>query len=193
MSNILYQLTLTYSAKQDRVMLRISTKEHNEYQFWLTRRFIHVVWQSLVKAVEHNPTLSQGLMPKIKKAVMAMEHQEAIQGSDFSKKHSSDNVNLTPKMSQNFSQNKSEDKVRTTSGAKVLLITGAQVKPANGDLTWIKLKTEANTAIEFSLNKKLLHALCHMMVSSTQKAGWDLNLAIGDSQVVIPTNANQIH
>jgi hypothetical protein len=193
MTKILHQLTLTYSAEQDRIMLRISTKENNEYQLWLTRRFVRAIWKGLVKAIERDPTLSQGLMPKVKKAVMAMEHQKSIQESDFSQKHATDNLNLTPKIARGLSPKHSKDNLSSTSGAEVLLVTGAQVKPVNGNLTQIKLKTEVNTAIEFSLNKKLLHALCHMMVSSTQKAGWDLNLAIGDPQVVIPADVNQIH
>ena len=193
MTKILHQLTLTYSAQQDRLMLRISTKEHNEYQLWLTRRFVRAFWKGLLEAIERDPSLSKDLMPKVKKAVMAMEHQKSIQESDFSQKHATDNVNLTPKITREFSPKQSKDNLSTTSGAEVLLVTGAQVKQVTGNLTRIKLKTEVNNAIEFSLNKKLLHALCHMMVSSTQKAGWDLNLTIGDPQVVIPADANQIH
>ena len=57
MTKILHQLTLTYSAKQDRLMLRISTKEQNEYQLWLTRRFIRAFWKGLLEAIERDPSL----------------------------------------------------------------------------------------------------------------------------------------
>jgi hypothetical protein len=193
MTNILHQITLTYSAEQDRIMLRISTKQQNEYQLWLTRRFVRAMWDGLLKAIEHDPTLTQGLMPKVKKAIMAMEHQKSIQDSDFSQKHATDNVNLTPKIAQGSTPKLYKGLDRIPPDVEALLVTGAQVKPVNENLTRIKLKTEINTAIEFSLNKKLLHALCHMLVSSTQKAGWGLNLAIGDPRVVIPADANQIH
>ena len=193
MTKALHQLTLTYSAEQDRLMLRISTKEHNEYQLWLTRRFVRAIWKGLVKIFESDPTLSQSLMPRVKQALMAMEHQKSIKDSDFSQEHASDNVNLTPKIARSISSKQSEGKSSPHLGAVTLLVTGAQVKPIKENLTSIKLKTEANTAIDFSLNKKLLHALCHMMVTSTLKAGWDLNLAIGDPQIVIPTDVKQIH
>ena len=193
MTKSLHQLTLTYSAEQDRLMLRISTKENNEYQLWLTRRFVRAMWKGLLKAIERDSILFDSLMPKVKKAVMAMEHQKSIQDSDFSQKHKTDNMNVTPEIARGLLPKHSKDEINPTSGKETLLVTGAQVKPVNKNLTRIKLKTEANTAIEFSLNKKLLHALCHMIVSSTQKAGWDLNLAIGDPQVIIPAGANQIH
>ena len=193
MTRILHQLTLTYSAEQDRIMLRISTKENNEYQLWLTRRFVRAIWKGLLKAIERDPILSRGLMPKVKKAVMAMEHQKSIQDSDFSQKHKTDNINATPEIARGLLPKHSKGKTNLTSGEETLLVTGAQVKPVDKNLTRIKLKTEANTVIEFSLNKKLLHALCHMMVNSTQKAGWDLNFAIGDPQVILPRDANQIH
>ena len=193
MTKTLHQLTLTYSAEQDRLLLRISTKEHSEYQLWLTRRFVRTIWKGLVKTIEREPTLPQGLMPKVKQAVMAMEHQKSIQDSDFSQKHASDNVNLNPRIARGISPQHPKDTGSPTLGAAALLVTGAQVKPLNENITRIKLKTEANTAIDFSLNKKLLHALCHMVVTSSQKAGWDLNLAIGDPQVIFPTNTNQVH
>jgi hypothetical protein len=193
MTKALHQLTLTYSAEQDRLMLRISTKEHSEYQLWLTRRFVRTIWKGLVKTIESDPILSQSLIPKVKQALIAMEHQKSIKDSDFSQKHASDNVNLTPKIDRSISTKHPETKGSPNLSALALLVTGAQVKPVQGNLTSIKLKTKANTTIDFSLNKKLLHALCHMMVTSTQKAGWDLNLAIGDPRVVFPTDENQIH
>ena len=193
MTKALHQLTLTYSAEQDRLMLRISTKAQSEYQLWLTRRFVRAIWKGLVKTIESDPTLSKSLMPKVRLALMAIEHQKSIKDSDFSQKHASNNVNLTPKIPRRVSSKYPVDNGSHNSGAVALLVTGAQVKPIKNNLTSIKLKTEANTAIDFSLNKKLLHALCHLMVTSTQKAGWDLNLTIGDPGVIFPTNATQVH
>jgi len=170
----LHQLTMTYSPEQDRVMLRIGTKEKTEYQLWMTRRFVRVMWGALVQTIERDPNLAKDLLPDVKDAVMAMEHQESIQGSDFSQKHEKSNVNLT-------------------SNTGALLVTGGQVKPVNSDLTRINLKTENGMGVEFSLNKQLLHALCHMMVTSAQTAEWDLELAIGDPQVVVPADASLVH
>ena len=97
-----------------------------------------------------------------------------MQASDFSQKHNEENTNLT-------------------SNTGPLLVVGGQVKPVNGDLTRINLKTDNGMGIEFALNKQLMHALCHMMITSAQKAEWDLELAIGDPQVMVPEDAQRVH
>ena len=175
MTSPLHQLTMTYSPDQDRVMLRIGTKENTEYQLWMTRRFVRVMWGALMQTMERDPNLSKDLLPDVKEAVMAMEHQESVQAADFSQEHAKENVNLM-----------------SNSGA--LLVVGGQVKPVNADLTRINLKTDKGTGIEFALNKQLLHALCHMMITSARTAEWDLELAVGDPNVVVPAgDPKQVH
>ena len=199
MTSPLHQLTMTYSPEQDRVMLRIGTKENTEYQLWMTRRFVRIMWRALIKIMERDTNLAKDWVPEdrvtedrvpkdrtskdqvpkdnipeVKDAIMAMQHQESVQNSDFSQKHAKGNVNLM-----------------ANTGA--LLVIGCQVKPVNEDRTRINFKTDKGTGIEFFLNKKLLHALCHMIIKSAQRAQWDLDLAVGDPNVMMPADAAQIH
>ena len=199
MTSPLHQLTMTYSPEQDRVMLRIGTKENTEYQLWMTRRFVRIMWRALIKIMERDTNLAKDWVPEdrvtedrvpkdrtskdqvpkdnipeVKDAIMAMQHQESVQNSDFSQKHAKGNVNLM-----------------ANTGA--LLVIGGQVKPVNEDRTRINLKTDKGTGIEFFLNKKLLHALCHMIIKSAQRAQWDLDLAVGDPNVMMPADTAQIH
>ena len=199
MTSPLHQLTMTYSPEQDRVMLRIGTKENTEYQLWMTRRFVRIMWRALIKIMERDTNLAKDWVPEdrvtedrvpkdraskdqvpkdnipeVKDAIMAMQHQESVQNSDFSQKHAKGNVNLM-----------------ANTGA--LLVIGGQVKPVNEDRTRINFKTDKGTGIEFFLNKKLLHALCHMIIKSAQRAQWDLDLAVGDPNVMMPADTAQIH
>ena len=199
MTSPLHQLTMTYSPEQDRVMLRIGTKENTEYQLWMTRRFVRIMWRALIQIMERDPNLAKDWLPEdrvpkdqvpkdqvprdqvprdqvpeVKDAIMAMQHQESVQNSDFSQKHAKGNVNLM-----------------ANTGA--LLVIGGQVKPVNENRTRINLKTDKGTGIEFFLNKKLLHALCHMIIKSAHRAQWDLDLTVGDPNVMVPADASQIH
>lgn len=167
MSAPLHQLTLTFDPVQDRMLLRIGTADSTEYQLWLTRRFVKVLWGALMQTLDRNPELGKDLLPDVRDAVKAMDHQEAVQSSNFSQAHAKDNVNLT-------------------SNTGPLLITGGQVKPVDAENTVLALKTSDNKAVQFGLNKQLLHALCHMMITSAQKAEWDLDLQVGDPQVFVP-------
>ena len=178
------------------MLLRIGTKEKTEYCLWITRRFVQSIWGGLQKALEGKAGLRKDLQPEVKEAVMAMEHQESLQSSDFSQKHSSDNVNLTPnpaKSGGNLPEgpHQTGSPLHPDNGA--LLVSGGRVKAAKNGLTQINLKLENGTGVEFMFNKKLLHALCHMMIKSVHKAGWDLDISIGDGNVVVPDEQMKLH
>lgn len=173
MSGPLHQLTMTFDPEQDRMLLRIGTAENTEYQLWLTRRFVKVLWGALMQTLDRNPALGNDVLPDVRDAVKAMEHQEAVQSSDFSQTHTEKNVNLT-------------------SNTGPLLVTGGQVKAVNDENTMLNLKTSNGMGIQFGLNKKMMHALCHMMISSAQKAEWGLDLTVGDPNVFVPDTADGV-
>ena len=88
MSSKLHQLTMSYSPKEDRILLRIGTAQNTEYRLWLIRRFVRSIWGALKKILEGSLTRGNDMQPKVRQAVMAMEHQESVQSSDFTRKHS---------------------------------------------------------------------------------------------------------
>lgn len=167
MAGPLHQLTITFDPEQDRMLLRIGTAENTEYRLWLTRRFVKVLWGALMQTLDRNPELRDDVLPDVRDAVKAMEHQEAVQASNFSQSHAKSNVNLT-------------------SNTGPLLVTGGQVKAVDDENTMLNLKTSSGMGVQFGLNKQLLHALCHMMISSAQTADWDLDLQVGDPSVFVP-------
>jgi hypothetical protein len=116
---------MSYSAEQDRLLLRVGTTDKKECQLMLTRRFVRVLWAALIKVLEKQPDLKRDLMPKVKKAVMAMEHQKAVSDADFSRKHEKGYQNLTP-------------------GSDSLLVVGGSVEPGNGGSSRLLLKTQVH-------------------------------------------------
>ena len=174
MTSALHQITMSHSAEDERLLLRISTTEKNEFRFWLTRRFVQVLWPALITAIEQEDLKGKrDLMPAAKKAVMAMQHQQAVGASDFTHKHDEDSKNLTP---------------------DPLLVVGGSVTPGKTGLTALVLKTHAGAKIKLSLNKGLLHALCKLLIETTMKANWGLDLTVGDAAIiVIPADQNLVH
>lgn len=162
-------------------MLRVGTTDKKEYRLWLTRRFIVVLWPALGGQLEKATQLA-GADPKVnppaaptaqqqdrlaqqpkhvKQAVLGMEHQEAIDTSDFSKKHADDNTDLT-----------------ANSGP--LLVEGAKVQPWDGKKLVVTLQTREKQDITLTLDKRLLHAFCHLVTQASDKADWGLTLSIGE-------------
>ncbi|MBC8339015.1 MAG: hypothetical protein ISR51_08900 [Rhodospirillales bacterium] len=174
MSSTLHQITMSYSAEEDRLLLRISTTEKSEFQFLLTRRFVQVLWPALMTVIEQEDLgTGKNLSPTTKKAVMAMEHQQSVGASDFTRKHDEDSRNLTP---------------------DPLLVVGGSVNPGKTGITGLLLKTHKGAEINLSLNKELLHALCKLLIETTMKAGWGLDLTVGDAAAVaVPADMKQVH
>ncbi len=175
MTSALHQITMSFSTEEDRMLLRVGTTDKTEYQFWLTRRFVRVLWSALVKTLENEPDLKARLQPKAKKAVVAMEHQEAVGGADFSQGHE-----------KNY-----KDKTEKTGP---LLIVGGSVKPGKKGASQLILQTKGGPDVNLMLNKKLSHALCKLLVETSKKAGWNLDLVVGDAaSLVVPKDKTQVH
>lgn len=49
MANQLHQLNIRYSNKEDRLLLRASTKDGEEYRIWLTRQYTRLLFDVLTK------------------------------------------------------------------------------------------------------------------------------------------------
>ena len=179
MSNSLHQMTMSYSATEDRLLLRVSTTAHDEHQIWLTRRFVKVLWPTLFKGVEKQSlppetAAAPTTTPQVKRAVMAMQHNEALQKTDMTQRHD-------------------EEKVNKPSTEKPMLATGGQCVPLQSGGMRLILKTAENLQVALNLNKQLLHAFCHQVTSLTHKADWDLAYSLADSAVQVLAVEQAVH
>lgn len=63
MADALHQINVTYVAKEDRLLLRVSSQAGDEYRLWLTRRFAALLLDVLKKRMDEfggAPTLASG-------------------------------------------------------------------------------------------------------------------------------------
>ncbi|MAY66575.1 MAG: hypothetical protein CMM77_05565 [Rhodospirillaceae bacterium] len=187
-------MTVTYVPTEDRMMLRIATSEKTEYRLWLTRRFIATLWPALGGQLAQTADLSglrpqsndadgpagaseppaAAVPPKVRDAVLGMEHQAAVQESDFSRKHDEDTVDLT-------------------ANTGPMVVTGAKVKPWDGKKLVLGFQTSNDMNVTVTLDKKLLHGFCHMVATTVQKAGWGLALTVGEPVVTPQAGTKVIH
>jgi len=178
-SNALHQMTMSYSATEDRLLLRVSTAAQDEHQIWLTRRFVKVLWPALFKGVEKQSLPPETIAaptttPQVKRAVMAMQHSEALQKTDMSRQHD-------------------EKKVNKASTEKPMLAVGGQCFPLKTGGLRLILKTSKNLQVALNLNEQLLHAFCHQITSLTRKAEWNLSYSIADPAVPVPVEKQAVH
>ena len=168
MTSPLHQMTMGFSAEDDRLLLRISTRDKTEYRLWLTRRFVKVLWGALIQILEKAPETA----PQAKGPVMAAEHMEAVRTAELSRKHDEGTKKATPEPE---------------------LVIGGTVKAVAGGLTRLMFNTKGGLTYTFTLNKKFLHLLLHLTASCSAQADWDLDTAVGSGNVVLPADPTRPH
>ena len=163
----LHQIGVTYDPVQDRIVLRVSSVDKSEWRLALTRRFVRLLWQTLIGVLEKHPDIRADLMPQVKEAMLAMHHQAAVESADMGRDFAEDNRDLT-------------------SNTGPQLVTAARVKAADESHTELHFRTVAGTDLRFTIDKTALHAFCHLLVKCAVGAEWNLPLAIGDAAAVAP-------
>lgn len=159
----IHQLSVSYEERQDRLLLRLNTQDHQEFRFWLTRRMslrlLPAIDQSVARLEASQPgvaapdTTSQKMLTELKRDAF-------LQKADFS----------TP------FEAKAE---RKPLGEEPLLITDAQLSlQANGGLLITFQEKSAEGAVkscQLNLQASLVHGLIHLIQQALGKADWALS------------------
>lgn len=79
------QLQMSYSAEEDRILLRLNTTGDEEFRFWLTRRYAQLLVRALKAHRAADPDVSTQVTPDAKKAVQEFKQEAAQEKGDFEK------------------------------------------------------------------------------------------------------------
>ncbi len=174
MTDALHQMTAEFVPVQDRILFRVNTRDKREYRVWLTRRLVKKLWGIAVRSFEAEPDIQAQAEPRVKSAVLSLKHQQAVEGSDFSRKHEPAGV-PAPDM---------ED---------TLLATSVRITRGPGGSVQVVFITTEGRAVNLNLNEEMLHAVCHILQGAADRAGWDLQLSVGDAAALMRADANVMH
>ena len=167
----LSQINLQFHAAEDRLLLLIKTDDLAEYRFWLTRRFVKMMWPALVKRMSSNEVVQSQPDTSAKETVLSFQHEEAVSRSDFDTAYSRE-VNATPL------------------GPEPLLVAKLNVKIQNSQTT-LCLHPVDGQGIEIGLTDMLLHSFCKLLSDAVAKAEWDVTLGVGAlTKVAAPRRVN---
>ncbi|MBF0179263.1 MAG: hypothetical protein HQM03_04455 [Magnetococcales bacterium] len=155
----IHQLQASYSVEQDRVLLRVSTSDHAEYRFWLTRRFIQRLWEGLRHHLETRHRIAES-DPKARAALLEFMHQSATAQVDFASPYQEDSETVTPL------------------GREPILVTRATlgVAPEQEELVRLGLNPAEGEGLELTLDTQLMHGFCKLLAEAMSHAEWDLDL-----------------
>lgn len=89
----IHQLSASYIAEQDRILLRINTHEHAELRLWLTQRLMRGLYPQLLRydaraalasAQAQSPEKTQAHSPEAQQMLAEIKREAVLHSSDFS-------------------------------------------------------------------------------------------------------------
>jgi len=156
----LHQLKVDYNAEQDRLLMLIAASEAVELRMWLTRRFVKLLWPLLVKlAEEASPRIRTQANPEARKALLGIEHQQAVQKADFSKAYEGKSRNMPL-------------------GEAPLLLGRIQTGHDRKGQPVLAMHPAEGQGVTLTLDAVLLHSVCRLLQAAVKKSGWDMDLKL---------------
>lgn len=161
----IHQMQLSYVATEDRMLFRVNTRERQEFRFWMTRRYVSLLWQSLTQLLARNAASTAAAEtpkpspdPLAEAAKQELLHREAVKKADFKTQYQESNY--------------------LPLGEAPVLLYSVGLKPGPAaDQPLLCLHPEQGQGIEIVLNGQILHSLCQLVLDTVAKADWGLNLA----------------
>lgn len=180
----MHQMQLSYVPTEDRVMFRLNTKARQEFRFWMTRRYMGILWNTLskmivdredpkpvdIKKFERQLPVKDALAEAAKKEI---EHKEAVSQSDF--------------------QTQYQESTYLPLGEEPALLFSVGIKPNQSGQPLLCMHPEKGQGIEMVLNDQILHSLCKLIVDTSEKAKWNQDLSFApppDSKEEPPAGLN---
>ena len=155
MSNI-SQIQIKFVATEDRLLLRVSSSEQQEFRFWLTARLVKMLYPALYEALSKTSTLATTSTPNAKREVVAFEHQQAVAKTDFK---------------TDFKEVKQSFPL----GEQPILVTKCQLRPVNEGNTILALAPEKGQGIDINLSSDLMHSFTKLLVDAAKIAEWKID------------------
>jgi hypothetical protein len=156
----LHQLKVDYNAEQDRLLMQIAASDAVELRMWLTRRFVKLLWPLLVKlAEEASPRIRTQANPEARKALLGIEHQQAVQKADFSKAYEGKSRNMPL-------------------GEEPLLLGRIQTGHDRKGQPVLAMHPADGQGVTLTLDAVLLHSVCRLLQAAVKKSGWDMELKL---------------
>jgi hypothetical protein len=156
----LHQIRIDYTPEEDRLLMQLSTSDEQEVRLWLTRRFVKLLWPLMVKlAEEASPKIRTQADPEARRALLSMEHEEAMARADFSKPYD-DSERAMPL------------------GAEPLLLARIQTAHDADGQPVIALHPAEGQGVTLTLDSVLVHSICRLLQAAVLKSDWDMELKL---------------
>ena len=163
----MHQMQLSYVSTEDRLLFHLNTKARQEFRFWMTRRYVMILWHSLNQLLAKEEPAAAAAVPEVpvpalvdplvEAAKKEFKHQEFVAQADFKTQY--------------------QESTYLPLGEAPALLFSVGIKPAPDGTAMLCMHPEKGQGIEMVLNEQILHSLCQLIIDTTTKADCRLNLA----------------
>ncbi len=153
----LHQIQIVFAPLQDRLLLRVNTDDQTQYRFWITRRYLKLLWPTLGKLAAADPIVQQQSDASAKQEVVNFRQEQVMRESDFSKSFE-------------------ETQQQLPLGDEPILLARIQTKSTSSGGQVLCLHPEQGEGIELALNGNLIHALMGLLATAVAQSEWDIKL-----------------
>lgn len=157
----LHQVSAIYDPRQDRVVLRLSTSQQQEFRFWITRRFMGLLWRAIGRVQETFAAERAGGNPLLRSALADFAELKALSDADFKTPYAGGA--LCPP------------------GEDPILLSRITLHPGPPGQQILRLTPEHGQGIDLALNESLSHILGTLLRRATLAADWALDLGAEDA------------
>lgn len=155
----MHQMQLSYVSVEDRILFRVNTKSRQEFRFWMTRRYVDLLWRSLTGLMQQRePSPADPAQEFVQSAKKEIEHQEQVAKSDFKTAY--------------------QESTYLPLGEAPALLFSVGVHPGADGRPLLKMHPQKGEGIELALNDQILHSLCKLLSDTARKAEWKLDLRL---------------
>lgn len=154
----LEQFSASYDAERDRLLMRIRCSDDTEFRFWITRRYLALLWPTLMKMAEDFSAL-KATDPFARNALAELAHGQAVGNADFASLYKEGSI--------------------FPLGEKPILLARITTRPMAGGTQTLTLLPQQGQGINLDLNEKLVHVLARLLQHAATVAEWGLKLDIG--------------
>lgn len=156
MSSRLHQLNASYDAMQDRILFSLGAEDGTEFRFWLTRRYLQLVWQMLAKLSARFADRQAAGDPIRREALAEMAHHEAHRDADFDSSY--------------------KGGTHHPLGVEPVLLVRVSLKQQPDGHSILSLLPHEGPGADVALDERMTHLLASLLQRVVQQAEWNLPL-----------------
>lgn len=170
----IHQFNLQFNPEEDRVLFRLNTVSGESFRFFLTRRFVKLLWSVLGKLLRADFERRQPEQARHSADILAFEQAKTLQNADFSQSYQEPAV-----------------ETRFPLGEEPILLSRIQVKQTDVAPV-LCLSPTRGQGIEIPAHFRFLHTFRKMIRDVVTRAEWDLSLDEG-YEFVSPNDSPTVH